>query len=289
MVKSNKKLKACPMLRLSMPTGLAGFAGHGRRRKRKKSMKKGLSLIMSLVLAVQPAFGAFEGVKQKAVSAKEAMVRSRAVLKENWQCFRSGTGPNCTKEQRSALRIIHDFVTGKWVKAKAGLKKFYDEPKVGVFVTVHVLAALAIVAAFLATVAGIGWLMDTDRKRLKDFLDKVTIVPSKQGVDAHKVLAAPISRYVDDFDDWDEHEGLSFIRGVLGLRTVLSLQEGMNRIDLIASLMEKLGWNSTFNGRNLIDFVNDNQHLNEQDKEIIIQELKKRGVKPAQWQYAVSQ
>ncbi len=127
-------------------------------------MKKSLSIIMSLLLAVQPAFGVFEGVKKKVVSVKEAMVQGRKVLKENWQCFRSGTGPNCTKEQRSALRIIQDFVSGKWAQARAGLKNFYAEHREAVLVTGTLFTTLVIVPLII----GGSVYFDLKRKRVWD-------------------------------------------------------------------------------------------------------------------------
>ena len=258
---------------------------------RRSSLSVGgnLSIIMSLLLAVQPALGAFEGVKKKAVSVKEAMARSRAALKENWQCFRSGTGPNCTKEQRSALRIIQDFVTGKWAKAREELKKFYAEHRVAI--SVGGITSIVVLAMLLPwiVVGGINWkLTDSYRKEIASFLGR-NVVPSKPGVDVDKVIVIPMTYYLDDENIGDTPEAVEFIHSIQSLRNTTNLQEGMKVINDIDGIMKKLGWNTTFGGINLIDMIHDNTKMDVQDKEAIINELKNRGVNPTKWKYPRSQ
>ena len=223
-------------------------------------MKKSLSIIMSLLLAVQPAFGAFEGVKEKAVSVKEAMDRSRAVLKENWQCFRSGTGPNCTKDQRSALRIVQDFVSGRWAKARTDLKEFYKKHETAISITVGLVAALAVVASIVGVIA-IGAKFDKagDIKHAEEFAERKAsvTVPSNPGVDVKKTV---YEYYYEPTSILGTMETPQLRRRETKrnmLNFLYSRSGNLHSFDIaaIAPLMDKLGWDTKINGKSLIEIV----------------------------------
>lgn len=219
-------------------------------------MKKYLFIIMSLLLAVQPAFGAFEGVEKKAVSVKEAVARGRAVLKENWQCFRSGTGPNCTKGQRSALRIIQDFVTGKWANVRKGLKEFYAFYRPELQVTGMVLAGLAILIPL------VGGFVHLDEVR--------TLAVYKSNLKLEM-------GNLDTLSNADVHTlGVGFSLFNFGTEDKYSANKRINFID---SVMNKVGWNTTYGDKNLIEFVLENRDLLDSDKIDLIEKLQLKGVR----------
>lgn len=121
-------------------------------------MKKYLMIIVQLLLSVQSAVNAADGLT---ATTRNAIAQSGVTLSNNWQCSRSGIGPNCTEEQRSALRIIQDFVTGKWEQARTNLREFFAEHKHALEITGGVLSTILMVAAVLG-VAHVGAQMDIE-------------------------------------------------------------------------------------------------------------------------------
>ena len=267
-----------------------------------------ISLVLLVSMSFQTTAPLFERVKQKVVSVKEAMSQAKAVLRDNWQCFKSGTGPNCTKEQRNALSIIQDFVSGKWKSAKAKLKKWGNpcdlEGKCGmaIFAIVAIIVAIFFYGGLTAMELELRWAktlptapdLKKDLRVEKPLFKPLTVPYERRG----RLDWERIKRLIQSLQVTERNQSIAWMQQVLSgeVYSPLSLRESPQSSGY-ANVLGEAGWNSTYKGLSLIGRLLLNQKLSNEDKVKMAEWLEQRWVrptrderatiellKPAQWQ-----
>jgi len=195
------------------------------------------------------AYPVFEGVKQRAVSVQEAMSKARTVLKENWQCFATGKGPNCTKNQRKALGIISDFISGKWNKVKAALPDKWCWEGSGAFygpctygVSLLVIAVIGMIIGILARQGNVPFL------RMKKGAVYKPTNPEFQRMLLNESKGEATQ---------EEREKLRKLYNIFDLLTHKPDDEQafLQELNQKKEIMQEAGWQTTRDGKTLIGMV----------------------------------